>query len=160
MVEGLWRWSEREIIYLSLHCHHQNDFLIKVGSYESHFNVSYCEGQSHKTMSADHNFWRERRAEADSNRGPSAYQPSALPLGQTGSHVILHKWLAFYSAFLNIHPSGVLTALTWLVPHDTASVSACSVYTIQPCHFMQSHIHKVHACLAVYMQLYTDKFIA
>ena len=27
-------------IYLSLHCHHQNDFCIKVGSDESHFNVS------------------------------------------------------------------------------------------------------------------------
>ena len=34
----------------------------------------------------DHNFW-EKRAEADSNRGPSAYQPNALPLGQTGSRV-------------------------------------------------------------------------
>ena len=30
----------REIIYLSLHCHHQNDFCIKVGSDESHFKVS------------------------------------------------------------------------------------------------------------------------
>ena len=30
----------REIIYLSLHCHHQNDFCIKMGSDESHFNVS------------------------------------------------------------------------------------------------------------------------
>ena len=29
-----------EIIYLSLHCHHQNDFCIKMGSDESHFNVS------------------------------------------------------------------------------------------------------------------------
>ena len=29
-----------EIIYLSLHCHHRNDFCIKVGSDESHFNVS------------------------------------------------------------------------------------------------------------------------
>ena len=28
------------IIYLSLHCHHQNDCCIKVGSDESHFNVS------------------------------------------------------------------------------------------------------------------------
>ena len=28
---------------------------------------------------------RERRAEAVSNRGPSAYQSNALPLGQTGS---------------------------------------------------------------------------
>ena len=44
-----------------------------------------CEGQSHKTVSTDHNFWRERRAEADSNRGPSAYQPNSLLLGQTGS---------------------------------------------------------------------------
>ena len=32
-------------------------------------------------------FLSERRAEADSNRGPSAYQPNALPLGQTGSHM-------------------------------------------------------------------------
>ena len=31
---------KREIIYLSLHCHHQNDSSIKMGSDESHFNVS------------------------------------------------------------------------------------------------------------------------
>ena len=48
-----------------------------------------CEGQSHKTVSADHSFWRERKAEADSHRGPSAYQPNALPLGQTGSLIII-----------------------------------------------------------------------
>ena len=30
----------REIIYLSLHCHHQNDSSVKMGSDESHFNVS------------------------------------------------------------------------------------------------------------------------
>ena len=35
------------------------------------------------------------------------------------SHVILHEWIAFYSVFLNIYPSSVLTAR--------------SVYTIQPC---------------------------
>ena len=40
-------------IYLSLHCHHQNDLRIKIGGDESHFN----EGQSHKTaVSTDHNF--------------------------------------------------------------------------------------------------------
>ena len=38
---GIRRWGEREIIYLSLHCHHQNDFCIKVGSDESHFNVTF-----------------------------------------------------------------------------------------------------------------------
>ena len=29
-----------EIMYLSLHCHHQNDSCIKMGSNVSHFNVS------------------------------------------------------------------------------------------------------------------------
>ena len=42
----------REFIYLSLHCHHQNDFCIRMGSDESHFNVSVgSDGQSNKTVS-------------------------------------------------------------------------------------------------------------
>ena len=53
--KGVWKWGKREIIYLSLYCHHQNDFCIQVGSDESHFNVNY-EGQSHKTVSTDYNF--------------------------------------------------------------------------------------------------------
>ena len=79
--------GEKEIIYLSRHSQHQNDNCIKMGSDESHFSVLVfnCGGQSHKTVSTDHNVWKERRAEAESNRGPSAYQPNALPLGQTGS---------------------------------------------------------------------------
>ena len=53
---------ERETIYLSLHCHLQNDFCIKMGSDESHFNVSVgSEGQSHKTVFTNHNLLvRER----------------------------------------------------------------------------------------------------
>ena len=48
--------GEREIIYLSLHCHHQNDSCIKMGSDESHFNVSVGnDGQSHRTVSTNHN---------------------------------------------------------------------------------------------------------
>ena len=40
--------GEREIIYPSLHCHHKNDFCIKMGSGESHSNVSVGgDGQSH-----------------------------------------------------------------------------------------------------------------
>ena len=39
----------------------------------------------------------------------------------------------FIACFLNIHQNGILTALTWLVPRETAAVSALSVYTIQPC---------------------------
>ena len=50
--------GERETIYLSLHCHHQNDSCIKMGSDESHFNVSVgSDGQSHKTVSTNHNLF-------------------------------------------------------------------------------------------------------
>ena len=58
---------------------------------------------------------------------------------------------------MNIHRSGIrLTALTWLVPHETAAVSACSVYTIQPCSMSlhANHIRNVHACLAVTYHLH------
>ena len=60
----------------------------------------HCERQSHKTVSTDHNFWRERRAEADSNRGPSAYQPNALPLGQTSSPP---QYCPIHSSFIHCY---------------------------------------------------------
>ena len=57
---GLWRGGG-EIIYLSLYCHHQNDLCIKMGSCESHFNVSVgSDGQSHKTVSTNHNLFEEK----------------------------------------------------------------------------------------------------
>ena len=61
--------------YLPLHCHHQNGSCIKMGSDESHFNVSLIVRDKVTTF--------EERG--TSNRGPSAYQPNALPLGHTGS---------------------------------------------------------------------------
>ena len=47
--------------------------------------------------------------------------------------------------------------VTSLVPHETAAISVCFVYTMQPhtslqCHFIQSRKCKVHACLAVTCQ--------
>ena len=77
----------REIIYLSLHCHHQNDSCIKVGSDVSHFNVSLivtrqCPQTTNFEVKGEP---KQIRTKADSNRGPSAYQPTALPLGRTGS---------------------------------------------------------------------------
>ena len=63
-----------EIIYLSLHCHHQNDSCIKMGSDESHFNVSVgSDGQGHKTVSTDHNL-SEEKAE------PERYRAEVLPV--------------------------------------------------------------------------------
>ena len=52
--------GEREIIYLSLHCHHQNDSRIKISGDESHFNVSLIVRDSHKTMSTNHNPFEEK----------------------------------------------------------------------------------------------------
>ena len=53
--------GEREIVYLSLHCHHQNDSCIKMGSDESRFNGSVgSDGQSHKTVSTNHNLFEEK----------------------------------------------------------------------------------------------------
>ena len=50
--------------------------------------------------------------------------------------------------------------VTWLVPYETAAVLARSVYTVQPCttsrHFMQSHISRVQASLAVTCHLLAE----
>ena len=37
---GIWRRGKREIISFSLHCDHQNDSCIEMGSDKSHFNAS------------------------------------------------------------------------------------------------------------------------
>ena len=63
-----------EIIYLSLHCHHQNDTCIKMGRDESHFNVlAGSGGQSYKTVSTNHNLSEEKGE-------PKRYRTEVLPL--------------------------------------------------------------------------------
>ena len=53
---------EMEIIHLSLHCHHQNDSCIKIGSDESHCNVSLIvmDKVTIKTVSTNHNLFEEK----------------------------------------------------------------------------------------------------
>ena len=59
---------------ISLHCHHQHDFCIKMGSDESHFNVSVeNDGQSHKIVSTNHNLFEEKGE-------PKRYRTEVLPL--------------------------------------------------------------------------------
>ena len=68
--------GERDTIYLSLQCHHQNDSCIKMGSDESHFIVSLIgKDKVTKQCLQTTTFEDKGGAEADSNRGPSAYQP-------------------------------------------------------------------------------------
>ena len=63
-----------KIIYLSLHCHHQNDSCIKMCSDESHFNGSVgSDGKSHKTVSTNHNLFEEKGE-------PKRYRTEVLPL--------------------------------------------------------------------------------
>ena len=72
--KGVWRLRKREITYLSLHCHHQNDSCIKMGSDEGHFNVSVGSyGQSHKTVFTNHNLSEEKGE-------PKRYRTEVLPL--------------------------------------------------------------------------------
>ena len=67
-------WGKREIIDLSLRCHPQNDSCIKVGSDESHFNVSVgSDGQSHKTVSTNNNLFEEKGE-------PKRYRTEVFPL--------------------------------------------------------------------------------
>ena len=77
-------WGKREIIYLSLHCHHHNHSCIKMGNNENHFNASLIV-RNETTTQCPQTITFSKSSEAESSRGPSAYQPNALPLGQTGS---------------------------------------------------------------------------
>ena len=74
---GRWAWRRgkgRQLMYLSLHCHHQNDSCVKMGSDESHFNVSVgSDGQGHKSVSTNHNLFEEKGE-------PKRYRTEVLPL--------------------------------------------------------------------------------
>ena len=72
---------------------------IKMGSDERHFNVSLImKDKVTKQCPQTTPFQEKGEPKADSNRGPSAYQPNALPLGQTGSRVS-----GFAFMLLNVH---------------------------------------------------------
>ena len=78
---GGWGGGVEKALYRTSHCHHQNDFWIKVGSDESRFNVSLIERGKVSFKS----FHEPQLCEAKENPKPSFCRPKALPLGQTGS---------------------------------------------------------------------------
>ena len=110
-----------------------------------------CEGQNHKTVSTDHNFWRERRTEADDEDGDYYCNALFSAFEQTLCTFVMcdSKWVTFFffsmywisTEVVHLHFSLILT---WLVPHETAAVFSWFVCTMQPYtmthHFIQNHI--------------------
>ena len=77
---SVWRWEKKKIIYLSLHCHHQNDSCIKMGSDESHFNVLLIvrDTVTTETVSTNHNLFEEK-GELKRNRPEALMLTSLTP---------------------------------------------------------------------------------
>ena len=87
--------EEGEIIYLSpLHCHHQNDLCIKVGSDESHFNVSLIVRDKVTRQCPQTTTFEEKGEPKRTSVEPRSPRLPANVLqapGQTGSH---HHWFS------------------------------------------------------------------
>ena len=67
-------WEEGEYNYTYRYTVTTRMTCIKMGSDESHFNVSLnCERQSHKTVSTNHNLFEEKGE-------PKRYRTEVLPL--------------------------------------------------------------------------------
>ena len=74
--KGVWRWGKRKIIYLSLHCHNQNDSCVKMGSDESHFNVPLLVRDK---VTETTTILKKKKSSGET------YQPNTLQLSQTSS---------------------------------------------------------------------------
>ena len=51
---------EGDNISIAIHRHHQNDCCIKMGSDESHFNVSFIARNKVSRLSTSHNLFKEK----------------------------------------------------------------------------------------------------
>ena len=79
------------IIYLSLHCHHQNDSCIKIGNDESHESTNFEEKGEPKQIRTE------------------VYQPNVLPLGQTGYIHYMSEWPGLLYIYITVF------VMLWLV---------------------------------------------
>ena len=73
-----------EILLLALYCQIEKRSLllcIKESSCVSHFKVSSIVWANSKDNVHQPHFLKKKESRSESNRGPPAYQPSALPLG-------------------------------------------------------------------------------
>ena len=94
--------EEGEIIYLSLHCHHQNGFCIKMVSDASHFNASLTV-RDKVTRQCPQTTTFEEKGEPKLIRTevPLLSRPNALSLGQTGLLVFQFNFLVLEQKISN-----------------------------------------------------------
>ena len=59
--KGVWRWGERETVYLLLH---RMTSALRWGEMRAILMFHNCEGQSHKTVSTDHYLWRKKESQS------------------------------------------------------------------------------------------------
>ena len=110
-VWGIWNFY----IYHQLATLSPQEWLcIRVGSCVSHFNVSFVvwaksQDSVHKPL-----FLKRKDSRSGSNRSPSAYQPSALPPGHTGSQSPRSYWpWPFYPRLLRTLLCSEATSLSF-----------------------------------------------
>ena len=91
----------REIIYLSLHCHHQNDFYIKMGSDKSHFNVSVgSDGQEKVTGQCPQITTFLKRKESRSGIEPRSFRLPAFARPNRLTQ-IMYLWRSLCTLYLH-----------------------------------------------------------
>ena len=71
--------GKREIIYLPLHCHHQNDSRVKMGNDESHFNVSLILMDKITRQCPQTTTFLEEKGEPKRNRADALLLTSLTP---------------------------------------------------------------------------------
>ena len=69
----------------SLHCHHQNDSALRRAAVSDMLNVSFIVWAKSQDGVRKPHILKRKESRSGSNRGRSAYQPSALPLSHTGA---------------------------------------------------------------------------
>ena len=104
------RWGKRKTVtYLTLHCHHQNDSALQLAALKAILmspslwgtRSQNSEGQGHKTVrdkvtrQCPQRTTLEEKGKLTRGFEPtsSAYQPNALPLGQSGSNYLSPAWI-------------------------------------------------------------------
>ena len=74
-------------------------FCIEVGSCASHFNVPLIVWAKSQDSVHKAQFSKRKEIWSGSKQGPSAYQPSALPLGHTGSQSYALRLAQLYTLY-------------------------------------------------------------